>query len=148
MSDRYFLDANILIYAHDRSDPRKQSIAEGLILDGIREERSVISTQVLGEFFVNATRKISQPLSEEAAARTVRALAVMPVRAVDRELVLAALDIRARDGLSWWDAQIVAAARSSRCGILYSEDLAHRMEYMGVRVVNPFLEAVLGGDNS
>lgn len=56
----------------------------------------MISTQVLGEFFVNATRKISQPLSEEAAARTARALAVMPVCAVDRERVPAVLDIRAR----------------------------------------------------
>jgi len=31
MSAREFLDTNILVYAYDRSEPRKQQIAQGLV---------------------------------------------------------------------------------------------------------------------
>jgi predicted nucleic acid-binding protein len=40
--------------------------------------------------------------------------------------------------LSFWDAQILAAAASAGCGILYSEDLNPGQTIMGVKVQNPF----------
>ena len=44
-----------------------------------------------------------------------------------------------RYGFSWWDAQIVAAARRADCAILLSEDMQHGLELDGLRIVNPFL---------
>lgn len=41
--------------------------------------------------------------------------------------------------LSYWDAAILEAARTSECERLLSEDLNHGQDYDGVRVVNPFL---------
>lgn len=141
MSDKYFLDTNVLVYAHDRGNPEKQARAAELVLRGMSEERAVISAQVLGEFFVTVTSKLKVPLGGEEAMRTVRALSLMPVCPLDRALVLVALDIRVRYQLSYWDSLIVAAARAGGCGILYSEDLAHGAEYLQVRVENPFLPA-------
>ncbi|HET6582305.1 MAG TPA: PIN domain-containing protein [Nannocystaceae bacterium] len=55
MTDRVFVDTNVLVYAFDRDEPakRKRSLA---ILEG--EDDLVLSTQVLQEFYVTVTRKL------------------------------------------------------------------------------------------
>lgn len=140
MSDKFFLDTNVLVYAHDHADSAKQARAAELVLQGLSRDLSVISAQVLGEFFVTVTTKLKVPLGTEEAVRAVRALSIMPVCPLDRALVLLALDIRGRYQLSYWDSLIIAAARAGGCGILYSEDLAHGADYLQVRVENPFLQ--------
>ena len=50
MSDRYFLDTNILVYSFDCSEPRKRQIAEGLVAEALRDGNGLISFQVIGEF--------------------------------------------------------------------------------------------------
>jgi len=52
--------------------------------------------------------------------------------------MLAALDIKAAHGLSYWDAAILAAARASGCRELLTEDMSHGREVEGVLIVNPF----------
>ncbi len=61
MSDKYFVDTNILIYAHDPSMGLKHR--RGLdIIEGLwRSGRGVLSTQVLQEFCVNLRRKAAHP---------------------------------------------------------------------------------------
>ena len=61
MSANYFLDTNILVYAHEAAYPEKQQRAQNLIFEGMRETTWVISAQVLNEFFVTATKKLSSP---------------------------------------------------------------------------------------
>lgn len=43
MSDRYFIDTNVIVYAHDNKYPRKQIKAQELIFIGLRENSAVIS---------------------------------------------------------------------------------------------------------
>jgi len=43
MSDRTFLDTNILVKAYDQHDPIKQNKAQGLITAGIEQETLVLS---------------------------------------------------------------------------------------------------------
>jgi predicted nucleic acid-binding protein len=50
----------------------------------------------------------------------------------------AALAIKERHGLSYWDSAILAAARAAGCREVWSEDLAGGHDYDGVGVVNPF----------
>ena len=54
---KFFLDTNILVYAHDPSDQYKQKKYQELIFDGIKNDSAVISTQVLNEFIVTVTKK-------------------------------------------------------------------------------------------
>ncbi|MEI6385562.1 MAG: PIN domain-containing protein [Spirochaetota bacterium] len=61
------------------------------------------------------------------------------VIAVDRGLVLTAVKIQERHGISYWDAQIIAAAQLACCALIYSEDLQDGGVYEGVRVTNPFV---------
>ena len=55
------------------------------------------------------------------------------------ELFNRATGIRARSGVSSWDAAILAAAKLLGCEAVYSEDLSHGQSYDGVTVINPFL---------
>ena len=44
-----FLDTNVLVYAYDSTDPRKQRIAQRLLVKALADG-TAISGQVLGEF--------------------------------------------------------------------------------------------------
>ena len=70
MTDRHFIDTNVLIYAFDSSEPTKQQIAITRIDDAVREGSGVISTQVLGEFFHTLVVR-KQLLTAAEAARAV-----------------------------------------------------------------------------
>lgn len=134
-----FLDTNVLVYAVDRHDPRKNRIARAIIAD--LETPFAVSAQVLNEFYSVATRKLDPPLPPSIASATVRKLAAGRVVGIDAQLVLAALDVSVNNQLSIWDALIVCAANRAGCHTLLSEDLNHGQVIEGVAVVNPFLGA-------
>lgn len=58
-----FFDTNILVYAYDEHEPKKQRIAQEILLSAVTSERGVLSTQVLNEFVTMVTRKIPKPLT-------------------------------------------------------------------------------------
>ena len=65
-----FVDTNVLPYAQERSAGRKHDIAKELLahLWGVRT--GLLSTQALQGFYVDATRKLPQPMPA-ARARVV-----------------------------------------------------------------------------
>jgi predicted nucleic acid-binding protein len=101
--------------------------------------RAVLSTQVLQEFYVNATRKLGRPLSPERAEARVRDLSRLPLVQVNAPLILAAIARSRSLGFSFWDALILEAALSAGAARLLTEDLQHGREVEGLRIENPFL---------
>ena len=140
MSDRCFVDANILVYAHDRSAGSKHQRARQLIEDLWSSGQGVLSTQVLQELCISVRRKSSRPVSVEEARRLIQDYLSWEIVVNTPASVLQALDIEARYKISFWDALILQAAESSGVAILYSEDLASGQSYGSVRVVNPFVQ--------
>lgn len=65
MSDKCFLDTNILVYAHDRLAGAKHQRAATLTEQLWNEGTGLISTQVLQEFCYTVRRKLTHPLSLE-----------------------------------------------------------------------------------
>ena len=133
-----FVDTNVLVYAHDRSETRKQPIAQAL-LDVLWQTRSgVLSTQVLQEFYVVATRKFDPPMRRAAAREIVALYGEWPIVQLDVALILAASKLEERHAFSFWDALVVEAAR--RCGAtrLVTEDLQAGRRIGGVMIENPF----------
>ncbi len=131
-----FLDTNVLLYADDRSAGRKTELARELLRRCMLERSGVLSTQVLQEYYVNATRKLG---IEPAAARArIELYQALDVLSVSPALVLAAVDLHRLETISFWDALIVRAAEQAGCDTLYSEDLQAGRRYGPVRVVNPF----------
>ncbi len=138
MSDSVFLDSNILVYAYDKHDPKKQAKAQAILRDSIKDESAVLSTQVLGEFFVVVTRKIKEPLSLDDAEKIISIMSLLPVEEIDLPLVKRAIDTQKRYGISYWDSLILAAAERSGCGRVLSEDLNDGQQYNGLFIENPF----------
>lgn len=136
MAERRFFDTNILVYAHDAAEPQKRKTARKLLAAHLADQTAVLSTQVLQEYFVAATR---MGLPAELAQRQVATYAQADVVQVSSELILAAIDLHRLQRISFWDALILRAARAGGCGLLVSEDLQHGQSYEGVRVENPFL---------
>jgi predicted nucleic acid-binding protein len=131
-----FFDTNVLIYADDRSSPKKQKRAMALVAEHLRGQTAVVSLQVLQEYFVAATRKLGLP--PEAAQRKVEILAKARVVRFEPADVIAAIELHRLRQISFWDALIVHAARCAGATVLYSEDLQAGALLGGVRVVNPF----------
>jgi predicted nucleic acid-binding protein len=76
-SDRTFVDTNVLIYAHDIDAGRKHDVAKAVLRDLWAERAGVLSTQVLQEFYVNATRKLKKPLARQEARTVVETYCVV-----------------------------------------------------------------------
>lgn len=137
MSDRIFVDTNILIYAHNLDAGVKHETARG-ILDQLWQERTgVLSAQVLQEFYVNVTRKIAVPLPRHSARLVVEAYSAWCVETTLTE-ISAAFHIEDEAKISFWDALIVASAVKSRAGRILSEDLNAGQRIAGVLIENPF----------
>lgn len=138
MKGRVFVDTNIMIYAHDLDAGQRNRISV-IILQELWENRTgIISTQVLQEFYVNVTRKISNPLSKSQARGIIESYLVWPVELTDGHTVLAASDIEERHRLSFWDALIVAAACRAKAEKILTEDLNHGQKIEGILIENPF----------
>lgn len=57
-----FVDTNVLLYAYYRGRPAKQVKAVALLKSLWQQGSGALSVQVLQEFYVNVTRKLSEPL--------------------------------------------------------------------------------------
>ena len=135
---RAFVDTNVLLYAHDASETEKQPIARALLEDLWASRSGVVSTQVLQEFYVVATRKFTPPMVRSEARAIVALYAVWPVVQIDVGLILDATTLEARLQLSFWDALIVEAARRAGATRLVSEDLQGGRQIAGIAIENPF----------
>jgi predicted nucleic acid-binding protein len=133
-----FVDTNVLAYAYDRSEPRKQAVAQAQLGVLWRDRTGALSTQVLQELYVVATRKLAAPMQRRTARKLVALYAAWPVVQIDVPLILAASDLEERHALSFWDALVVEAARRSGAARLLTEDLQHGRQIGGVRIENPF----------
>lgn len=140
MSDRYFLDTNIIIYSFDDRDLQKQEMAKQLITEGLLQNQSVISYQVVQEFVNVSTRKFSTPLTLKDCQLYIDTI-LEPMWEIysSKELIRSAFDITERWQYSFYGSLIIAAALEASCNILYSEDLQHEQKIYSVQILNPFI---------
>jgi len=140
MTDKVFFDTNILVYANDSAEARKQKIARNLIKNALREHRAVISVQVLGEFWVTVTQKIKHPLPESVAEKELELFELMDIVDLRLSVFQDALKMKKLFSLSFWDSLILSAASTANSKIVYSEDMHDGLIVSDMRIVNPFLE--------
>jgi predicted nucleic acid-binding protein len=133
-----FVDTNVLAYAHDLSETQRRPIAQAALDELWRTRTGTLSTQVLSEFYVVATRKFHPPMARRAAREVIGAYSAWPVVAVDAALILAASTLEERHTLSFWDALIIEAAARAGATRLFSEDLQTGRRIRGLTIENPF----------
>ncbi|HNQ01890.1 MAG TPA: PIN domain-containing protein [Syntrophales bacterium] len=139
MIERVFVDTNVLIYAHDLDAGLKHDRAAAILSDLWEKENGIVSVQVLQEFYVNVTRKISAPLTPALARGVIRNYLAWQIAPNDPSTVLSASEIAERNHISFWDALIVASASNAGADRILSEDLNHGQMIEGVVIENPFL---------
>ncbi len=138
MSDRVFVDTNVLVYSRDSSEPVKQAKAAEWMTHLWRSRTGRLSFQVLQEFYVTVTARLKPGLDIDTARSDVRLLLTWKPVLTDHQILEKAWFIQDRYGLSWWDSMIVAAALVSSCQYLLSEDLQDNFELSGLTIINPF----------
>lgn len=134
-----FVDTNVLLYAYDPGAGERHELARSLVGRLGRQREGAISVQVLQEFYVNAVRKVSTPMTSADARDRISVLARWPTHAPQPHDVVAAADLADRHQLSFWDAMIVHSASQMGSHVLWTEDLNAGQTISGVLVANPFV---------
>lgn len=139
MADRILVDTNVLLYAYDRGEPVKQPRALAILNSLVVHDLGVLTSQVLAEFFANATRKLQPPLTiEQAYDRIQNYLLSWEILDITGAIVLEAVRGVHTHQMAYWDAQIWASARMNQIQVVFSEDFGEGTIIEGVRFANPF----------
>jgi predicted nucleic acid-binding protein len=138
MSALEFLDTNVLVYAYDPSEPRKQQIAQSLVRRAVAGEIAA-SSQVLGEFAATLLHKLKPAAKHEDVLALLDTLGPIRLVPIDGDVILRAVRARAQYEIHFYDGMIVASAERGSCQKIWSEDLSPGQQYFGITVQNPFV---------
>lgn len=139
MSDKCFVDTNILVYAYNTDEREKHPPASVLIKQLWHQRAGVLSLQVLQEFYVTVTQKMEKPIGSDQAKQIIRDYAAgWEIVEPTVKTLLTALEAKEKYQLHFWDAMIFAAAKEAGVQIVYTEDFQHGREIEGIRFINPF----------
>ncbi len=139
MGNRVIVDTNVLLYAYDRGRPSKQPRALAVLNHLVVQGMGVLTSQVLAEFFVNATKKLQPPLTLEETYNCIENyLLSWEILDITGAIVLEAARGVRTHRMAYWDAQIWASARINQIPVVFSEDFGSRRVIEGVRFISPF----------
>ena len=139
MTDKVFVDSNLLVYAHDTDSGSKHAKAKQCIAHLWDTGSGYLSTQVLQEFYATVTRKIKKPLAPSEARVIVRDFSLWVRSFLTPATVVRASEISETWLISFWDGLILAAAEQDGAAELLTERLNAGQVIAGVRIRNPFL---------
>ena len=132
-----FFDTNVLVYAADNRDERKQRIARNLIKDALNGRLNAwISVQTLSEFINSTLTKLKLPMDKVDGFLDF--FDNLPIINPDRTLPRRGLGIKNRYDIQFYDAMMLAAAERAGATEFYTEDLNDGQFYCDIKAVNPF----------
>lgn len=133
MKGKYFIDSNIILYSYMKDAENKSKISDNLL----KNENSIISSQVIGEVCNNLKKKSGFSTDELKQVINVfySEFVVIPV---EFNIYNKAVEILDRYSFSFWDSVIIASAIIAEADTLFSEDMQDGMQAEGVKIINPF----------
>ena len=131
-----FIDTNVVVYASDPSDPRKNELAVEILADAFDNDKYVISSQVLNEFVNTALNKLKK--TDDEVVGYLRQLKTIRVVSVSADWLERAIEIRSRYDLQFYDSLLLATAEALGCNEFLTEDLNDGQLYGSVKAINPF----------
>ena len=134
MTDKFFIDTNIFVYAHFQDSDKKTNIASELLetLPNL-----ISSTQVLNEYYsVMLKKKIADNLIQDNIEIII---SITDIQVIQIATIRLAHKLKLKYGFSYWDSLILASALEANCQLIYSEDMKHKQIIEGqVQIINPF----------
>lgn len=138
---RALIDTNILIYVHDHDEPAKRTAARATVGALQRVENGALSTQILAEFFVAASRRFAKAAHGLDVVSQTRLYAdIFTVYDTTADVVAEALRGVERYQFPYYDSQIWAVARLNHIPLVLSEGFNGGCTIEGVRFANPLAE--------
>lgn len=142
----YLVDTNILVYAIDVDEPKRQATARNWLTHLIGQNVAMLSAQALSELAnvcLNRLRpRWSSARVSEHIGQLSRAMTVFPITA---NVVLEALRGVDEHTMSYYDAQMWAVAHLNQIPYLLTEDMDSGAIIEGVMFVNPFTTGLQDG---
>jgi predicted nucleic acid-binding protein len=134
-----FLDSNIFIYLFDATAQDKQTTAQNIIFNALKDQSACISFQVIQETLNVLTRKLAIPVKlNDALAFLQQVLEPLCKITPSTALYVKALSLQNLHRFSFYDSVIVAAALQAGCTQLLTEDLQDGQFIEDLKIVNPF----------
>ena len=137
MSDRVFVDTNVLIYARDGRDAGKRERAAAWLLALGSADAACVNLQILNELtnwiLRNERQRPIEDVRDELAS--LGAWGTSPLTDDDVEIAWA---VRRQLGYQWFDCLLVASACNAGCSVFLTEDMTHGANFEGLTLVNPF----------
>ena len=136
MSDKIFIDTNVLIYAFSEVELNKQQVALNLI-DAVACD-AIISNQVINELANIFLKKFKLPI-EQVEDSFLELDSLLNIVSFDMSTQIRALRLKQRYNLQYFDSLIISTALENKCNILYSEDMQHELIIDNrLKIINPF----------
>lgn len=140
MKDKLF-DTSILVYAFDKSEPKKRKICKKMIENVFKGEKAgTITNQILGELFSVLTKKIENSLSKEKAGKIVNGFVNSPNWEkinYKSKTVEKAIEIVKTYSLPFWNSLIIATMFEKNIFHIITEDKDFR-KVPNIKITNPF----------
>ena len=140
MTDKIFVDTNILVYAYIEDDTNSSNLEKHKkakeFLNGLSGKEVNISTQILNEIY-SALKKngVKDSDSKYYVEYCIEKYNVFPITVLE---VKTCLDIRDRYGYSYWDSLVLGTAINNDCKTVYSEDMQNMQSiYSILKIINP-----------
>ncbi len=138
-SDLILIDTNVLIYAFDKEDKRRNKIALSLINALLLDRNLCLSNQNLAEFVYVTTKKIKDKLPYDTAKKVVEnMLKTANIISYNEKTVLCAIDFCLEFHLHFWDALIIATMIENNVLKIYTENSKDFLKCNKVEIINPF----------
>ena len=138
---RIAVDTNVFVYRVE-SEPSDKTVQAATVIDALRG-RLVVPVQVLAETSRVLLARRRPPLPPSVVRTyvgSIREAAVVLVPLTPDVVDEAIRGVEVYE-LSYYDAQVWAAAKSAGAAVLLTEDFQDGQDVEGVRFVNPFAEA-------
>ncbi len=137
MSDRVFVDTNVLIYARNARDAGKRARAAAWLLALGSADAAFVNLQVLNELanwiLRNERHRPVEDVRDELAS--LSAWGASPLTDDDVEIAWA---VRRHLGYQWFDCLLVAAACNAGCTVFLTEDMTHGANFEDLTFIDPF----------
>jgi len=141
MSDRVFLDTNIIIYLYSDDEDDKRNIAYKFV----NNTNCVTSIQVMNEVSNVWFKKYALEKSEIVKYLDEIESISEEILLIQRKTINKALDIKERYGYSFYDCLMLASAMEANCNMILTEDMSDGQVIDGtLKIVNPFGVTYIG----
>ena len=135
MSDKIFLDTNVIIYLYSEDEDEKRKI----ICEQINSNYCITSTQVLNEASNVWLKKYAFTIGQVKTYLDGIEAVCDEILLIHRKTINQALNIKDRYGYSYYDSLVLASALESNCKTIITEDMSDGQIIFGsLEIANPF----------